>query len=308
MDIFFDYHGYISNYPDLKFDIKHALSHFRNHGLLEKRTYNNLKFHNFNPKQQKIILFTNARDEENIKEWCAHHLLLGFDCIYIFDNLSIKSIAEELYFFEKVCVFDIKETGFIKLKCIKFAIEIAKSVNADYMLYLDADEFLILNKHETVSDFLNDYQADLISINWLMFGTNGFKKQPDGIISNFTKCERYLNNHVKTFVKPSKITKIFTPHTYYVKENSISMDINKNILIPSPFVENKVEFNLTPAYIAHYIYQSEEMCNFRKMNRKNDLGGSNGNVDILLYNEVDNFEIKERYSSKINTFLNNLLF
>jgi hypothetical protein len=36
----------------------------------------------------KTMLFTNARDEKNMKEWVAHHLLLGFDLIYIFDHKS----------------------------------------------------------------------------------------------------------------------------------------------------------------------------------------------------------------------------
>ena len=35
-----------------------------------------------------VILFTNARDEPNIAEWIAHHLLLGFDKIVVFDHLS----------------------------------------------------------------------------------------------------------------------------------------------------------------------------------------------------------------------------
>ena len=35
-----------------------------------------------------VILFTNARDEPNIAEWVAHHLLLGFDKVIIFDHLS----------------------------------------------------------------------------------------------------------------------------------------------------------------------------------------------------------------------------
>ena len=32
---------------------------------------------------KRVVLFTNARDEKNIKEWAAHHLLLGFSLIYI---------------------------------------------------------------------------------------------------------------------------------------------------------------------------------------------------------------------------------
>ena len=32
---------------------------------------------------KSVALFTNARDEKNIKEWAAHHLLIGFDKIII---------------------------------------------------------------------------------------------------------------------------------------------------------------------------------------------------------------------------------
>jgi hypothetical protein len=57
-----------------------------------------------------IILFTNARDEKNIKEWVAHHLLLGFDLIYIFDHKSIKPLSVELKCFKKTSTFDVKKS------------------------------------------------------------------------------------------------------------------------------------------------------------------------------------------------------
>ena len=40
----------------------------------------------------KVVLFTNARDEPNIAEWIAHHLLLGFDKVFVFDHLSKEPI------------------------------------------------------------------------------------------------------------------------------------------------------------------------------------------------------------------------
>ena len=45
--------------------------------------------HNKNYGECKnVILFTNARNEKNIKEWAAHHLLIGFSAICIFDHKS----------------------------------------------------------------------------------------------------------------------------------------------------------------------------------------------------------------------------
>ena len=43
---------------------------------------------NIDNDSMKVILFTNAIDEKNMREWVAHHLL-GFDEIYIFDHQSI---------------------------------------------------------------------------------------------------------------------------------------------------------------------------------------------------------------------------
>lgn len=37
-------------------------------------------------RAKKIGIFCNARDEKNIKEWAANHLLIGFDSVVIFDH------------------------------------------------------------------------------------------------------------------------------------------------------------------------------------------------------------------------------
>ena len=118
---FFNSKQYLLNYPEIKGKIN-PKNHFYNFGLKEKRTDNNLNFHSFNPEKQKIILFTNARDENNMKEWCAHHLLLGFDCIYIFDHLSEKSLESELYNFdERVQTIKINNPSHIKFDCMNYA-------------------------------------------------------------------------------------------------------------------------------------------------------------------------------------------
>ena len=42
----------------------------------------NFKSRKYGPVRQ-VILFCNARDEKHLREWVAHHLLLGFDKIII---------------------------------------------------------------------------------------------------------------------------------------------------------------------------------------------------------------------------------
>jgi hypothetical protein len=50
---------------------------------------------------KNVCLFTNARDEKHIKEWAAHHLLLGFSKIIIFDHKSIIPLKEVFKKFDK---------------------------------------------------------------------------------------------------------------------------------------------------------------------------------------------------------------
>ena len=70
---------------------------------------------------KKVGLFCNARDEKNIKEWAAHHLLVGFDIIIIFDHKSIVPLTDIFRNFDKRVIIIRKELpdGNIKIDLMK---------------------------------------------------------------------------------------------------------------------------------------------------------------------------------------------
>lgn len=69
-------------------------------------------------------------------------------------------------------------TNIVKARLIVNAHKIAVTKKYDWMLYLDSDEFLILNKHNKVRNFLNMYNNyDQVGINWLMFGSNNLNNK-----------------------------------------------------------------------------------------------------------------------------------
>jgi len=284
----FNLKKYISNYPDTQ----QVKNHFYKYGLLENRTDNDIRFHKFSPLSKKFVLFTNARDESNLIEWCSYHLSLGFDCIYIFDHISQEPIQ---ILNEKVCVFRINPKKHVKYNCIQQALKIAKIIHCEWMLYLDADEYLVLNSSNCVQSFIESYPSDakLISLNWLMFGTNNFITQPHGyLIENFTKSDRFLNKHVKTFVKPECVKELFTPHTYNIHGNGYNC--KRERIESSPFVEINDSFENVSGYIAHYIYQSEEVYLKRKINKPSDLGSQRplDKTIHMQFNEIDNISLK----------------
>jgi hypothetical protein len=227
---------------------------------------------------KRVMLFTNARDEKNIKEWAAHHLLIGFDLIVIFDHKSKERISNQFINFDKrIKIYRCEVDGPIKLKLMMNAANIANFYKADWFLYLDADEFLVLNRFNGVKQMLSYYNhSDSVAINWLFFGSNHHKKEPKGfILENYTKSDALLDKHVKTFVRPNKVLNAKNPHFYTMKDKTKMYNVFNQVM-KSPFCFNdvKLPYSKTPAYIAHYIYQSEETYINRKVNLPSDDSGN----------------------------------
>jgi hypothetical protein len=258
-----------------------------------------------------VYLFTNARDEPNIAEWVAHYLLLGFDKIHIFDHKSVTPISQTLgtNFNNTVTVQRVNADGNIKLKMISEAVEIAIQNKASWMLYLDADEFLLLNKINNIKELLNMFHfADALAINWLMFGTSGHRTQPSGLLTeNFIRSDKMLNPHVKTFVRPDKVkVPITNAHFYYLANPNRLFAATGNRMQIGPFNSVAKLFVNVCAYIAHYYSQSEDEFNRRKGRTMDDGGPPKSRSDSSLHsnhNDVVNNQLQNKYSQRIKDFL-----
>jgi hypothetical protein len=257
-----------------------------------------------------VYIFTNARDEPKIAEWIAHHLLLGFDKVFVFDHLSETPIQNILNtnFNGKVVVERVNGSGNIKLNLMSKALSIAKRDNVSWMLYLDADEFLLLNKLTNIKDFLNVFKnADAIGVNWLFFGSSGHIKQPEGLLTeNFVRSELRLDKHVKSFVRPSTVKRIDNPHFYVLHYPHRYYAASGTRMPMNPFNPQALPFTNVMAYVAHYYIQSEEEYVRRKGRALDD--GSGNKTQLVpvvhtMYNNVLNNQLKNKYSQRINDFL-----
>lgn len=263
---------------------------------------------------KNVILFTNARNEKHIKEWVAHHLLIGFSAICIFDHKSNPPVGPEFVNFDKrVKVIRVEYDNPVKLKLMSMAVTIAKQNAFDWLLYLDADEFLVLNSFAGVKKMLTHFKyADALSINWLMFGTNHHIKEPSGLIlENYTKSQLKPDKHVKTFVRPDEVIGCPNPHWFNIYRPNRIVSITNKVMQNSDgvgyaFNPCNANYNKLHAYIAHYVYQAEETYVKRKINLDADDGTGKREKDPSLhkkYNDVDNFGPKNKYAKNINAFL-----
>jgi len=256
----------------------------------------------------KVILFTNARDEHRIREWVIHHQYLGFDQIYISDHISKTSISDIVGDIPNVQVQRIETVH--KGDLIQKAILHATQEHYDWMLYLDADEFLILPHHDHVHAFLEEYREfDQIGMNWLLFGSNHHHDEPStSMLVSYTRCQNHFDAHIKSFVRPTTIKTFVNPHCYYTIDMSKSVGVdrrpldfqhpewfNNSLTIDSP------ELN---AYIAHYIFQSYETYRHRKVERTRDDNNSNWEWSLteetihLQFNDRENNLPRDRYNEK----------
>jgi hypothetical protein len=266
---------------------------------------------NRNNDANKIYLFTNARDEPNIAEWITHHLLLGFDKIFVFDHLSKIPIASKLTnkFGNNVIIHRVNGIGNIKIPLMKQAAIISEKENASWMLYLDADEFLLLNNCDNIKNFLNRYHfADALGINWLMFGSSNHISQPSGLITeNFIMSEPVIDQHVKSFVRPKQIINITNPHSYIINNPNRYYATTNNRMKMGPFNKVPKLFINVSAYIAHYIIQSEEEYYRRKGRPMDDGSGIKTGLYAEIHkthNRVKNNQLQHKYSKRIKEYLN----
>ena len=267
---------------------------------------------------KNVALFCNARDEKHIREWAAHHLLIGFNRIIIFDHNSTVPLSTVFQNFDKRVAIIRYNTppsqNNVKIHLMNNALHIAKQMKVDWFIYLDADEFIILNNNLVgIKDLLNRYDfADSLALNWLMFGTNNLKTDPDDLIlESYTKSDLQLNKHVKSFVRPSQATHSVNPHFYNIKNKSRMCALN-TFLNPKKeiyaFNTNDVEYTKALAFIAHYVYQSEESYINRKINLPaDDTGGIREKIDVehlhVIHNSFENTFPKLKYARNVRRFL-----
>ena len=173
------------------------------------------------------------------------------------------------------------------------------------MIYLDADEFLILNEDNDIKSFLLKYnEYDQLSLNWLLLGSNNQHDKPlNTILSSYTKSEEYLDVHLKTFLnlKNNNTQKIIPhPHIYYLDDMTKSINIEKNILNKDDtywFNINKKYMEVS-AFVAHYLFQSYETYLSRKINVPRDDNGEFRDI-------ISESEFHQQYNSFINEFIKN---
>lgn len=179
-----------------------------------------------------VCLLTKS-ENKYLREWVQHHLDIGIDHFYIYDNNDIASAREELlkYFDERLFTFVhwVVYCNHMQVEAYNDCLNRYGSEN-DWIAFIDTDEFI---KCSDIHNALSQYEHyDYVRVPWIMHNANGqvyasdepVQKRFSGTCQNLSEFDYY-----KSIVQPSKIIRMVVHHAEskndcYVLVDDIKLD------------------------------------------------------------------------------------
>jgi glycosyltransferase involved in cell wall biosynthesis len=218
-------------------------------------------------------------EEPYVLEWVAFHRLIGFDRIVIYENDSTDGTAGLLEALSERGIID----EYIPWHSINASPQISAYQNAvvkcttDWLMFLDADEFLNIRSRVSVTAFLECIapETSCVGVNWRMFGSGGHKQYQEGLVlERFVRASAQSfsgNLHVKSFFRPSLMKSVHI-HAPEMAEGAALLASGAPLEMPRRGIATVSDFSI--AQVNHYFTKSyEEYLIKRKRgnaNRRNE--------------------------------------
>jgi hypothetical protein len=231
-------------------------------------------------KKYDYVICTLNFNESDLPEFIVHHILLGFEHIFIYDDGSEPKTSDIISFLPdniKSCVTinrlddqyaiinggnyngDVNkllyyDENLINKFCgqkqnyfINYFLKNYKNI-AKYCYFCDMDEFIYLKDHNTIGEYLSTMtQYDIIFMPWLCYGTSRYIDKPKGLVIDNFRCHAKNYDNIKNYECGKCIVNINN-----IDESLSIHTINKNH-------KNYFEYDCTapifslPVHVAHYI-------------------------------------------------------
>ncbi len=218
------------------------------------------------------VLATFKNEGAWLIEWVAHYRLLGFDRIIIYSNDNsdgsdtlLEALAKNgiITWCNSIC----SDSARPQFKAYGHALNfLEEAISLEWLLIVDADEFLVLHHWQTVQDYIKSpcfAHADAIAINWRMFGTSGHQERTDGLVTErFTQAGKTYNQHVKSMFRPNKVISSGCHTPVFINSDVVYVNASGDFY-PAFYLEghnpaHAIKADGSQAQVNHYISKSEE--------------------------------------------------
>jgi glycosyltransferase involved in cell wall biosynthesis len=219
----------------------------------------------------KTSLVAIAKNEGSyIREWVVYHKkVCGFSEIFVYENDSTDNTRSELE--------SMAAEGLCKWKPwprsehnppqqTAYRDALASKDRHDWVCFLDIDEFLVINSHETAGEFASKFENDVgsISFNWVIFYSLEKNKTEHPTVKRVSHC--YGDGHVKTMARTIAVTgaNIHTvslaPGYKYMHCSGLEYKVkeDKPIDVQMCLDESTRIFDCRAGHVNHYLMKSEQ--------------------------------------------------
>jgi len=185
------------------------------------------------------MLVTTIKDEgPNILEWVAHHRVLGFGTIQVYQNDSTDETQKSLRTLAKIGAIEYYRNHCARQqwqnKAYRRASHSESYASSDWCLALDGDEYLNVKIGDgQVTDLIERCaDADEILLNWRIFGSSDFTDLSDEMVTTrFTRAEfdkNILDIHLCGIKSLFKTTSYRRPGIHLAKVPLIDQPVTRN--------------------------------------------------------------------------------
>jgi hypothetical protein len=238
-----------------------------------------------------------ARNEAPyLLEWIAHYRLLGFDRIVIYDNDSNDATPHLLKRLAAAGVVDaihwhVRPGVHKQEAAYDHALERMRG-HVPWSLFVDLDEFLVLDPGITVDDLLPaDEAISAVGFNWRVFGSAGLRHRETGLThERFTRAEGCNTDHIKCIVRPDAAVRMHV-HWPDLARGRIVNAVGETVTPPVQTPHHTDVPLSCPVRIHHYFTRSWEEFECKRA-RGRSAGPHGAKRDPSLFNGMDRNDVE----------------
>ena len=183
----------------------------------------NMCIYNAMNKLRTCVVCIAKNEDRTIQEWLNYNIKLGFDRIFLYQNNWTCNIQMDGLTKFRIDGHKKQQIAYNNWLSSKYRKDF------DWAAIIDCDEFIVLHKHKSISDFLSEFDVNGtagISPNWFLFGSGGQESpstNPESLIKRFTFRDKNTNKHVKTILNLKMKSVMRDPHS----PNKPTIDTNR---------------------------------------------------------------------------------
>ena len=207
-----------------------------------KSNYDPLFYDESAIRHQLAIFSLFQHEAPYLREWIEYHKLLGVEHFYLYNNLSNDNYLQVLEPYIVKGEVTLVQWPYkdpegaspyfwceMQKRAYENALERARG-RYRWMAFIDTDEFLVPIKHDSLTEFLSEYEPyGGVVVNWMMYGTSYVEKiEPGELMIDKLVMRSHANikenENVKSIVKPHRVKWWPCPHWCEYKSGFYSVD------------------------------------------------------------------------------------